>query len=253
VKAVASQASKVESRELRLESHESTRVSPGEGYKLWAATYDEDLNPLLALEVRALRPMLPGLRHKDAVDIGCGTGRWLCTLAGLGARSVVGADASPEMLRRANAKPSLRGRLVLADNCALPLRGESADVMVCSFTLGHVFDTRALASELARVARPGADLFVTDMHPAARAQGWRCAFRCADRTVEIETFVHALPDLRDSFEDEGFSLVKSGDFRFGESERPIFSAAGKDAIYETARRVPAVLVLHFRLRGNVLT
>ncbi len=235
------------SREFGAKRRESTCVSPGEGYKLWAATYDGDLNPLLALEERALRPMLPELRHKDALDIGCGTGRWLCTLINLGARSVIGVDASPEMILRARAKPSLRGRLVMADTCTLPLRSQSSDVMVCSFTIGHVFNIGALASELARVARPGADVFVTDMHPAARAQGWRCAFRWADRTVEIETFLHAVPDLRRPFEHERFRLVKSGDFRLGEPERRIFRAAGKHAVFEKARATPAVLVLHFRL------
>lgn len=235
------------SQEFGAERRESICVSPGEGYKLWAATYDGDLNPLLALEERALRPMLPELRHKDALDIGCGTGRWLSTLVKLGARSVIGVDASPEMIRRARAKQSLRGRLVMADTCTLPLRPQSADVMVCSFTIGHVFNVGALASELARVGRPGADLFVTDMHPAARARGWRCAFRCAERTVEIETFLHDLPDLRGSFEHERFRLVKSGDFRLGEPERGIFRAAGKHAMFEEARVTPAVLVLHFRL------
>ena len=238
-----------ESQELGVKGHRSACVSTGEGYKLWAPTYDGGLNPLLALEDRALRPMLPELRQKDALDIGCGTGRWLGTLINLGARSVVGVDASREMILRATGKPSLRGRLVLGDICALPLRPESVDVIVCSFTIGHVFNARALAGELARVARPGANVFVTDMHPAARARGWRCAFRCVDRTVEIESFVHAMPDLRESFEEERFRLVKSGDFRLGEAERPIFRAAGKDAIFETTRRVPAVLVLHFRLSG----
>ncbi|MGD0124186.1 MAG: methyltransferase domain-containing protein [Terriglobia bacterium] len=237
----------VESRELRVGSRPSTRVSPGEGYRLWAATYDSSLNPLLALEDRALRRMLPELRHKDALDIGCGTGRWLCTLINLGAGSVVGVDASREMIMNARAKPALRGRLVIADSSTLPLRPKSADVIVCSFTIGHVFNAFGLANELARVARPGADVFVTDMHPAARALGWRCAFRFADRTVEIETFVHALPDLRGSFEDARFSLVKSVDFRLGEPERRIFRAAGKGSMFESARAVPAVLVLHFRL------
>ena len=237
----------VESQELRFERHEPTCVSALQGYKLWAATYDSDLNPLLALEERVLRPMLPELRHKDALDIGCGTGRWLCTLVNLGARSVIGVDASPEMILCARAKPSLRGRLVIADTARLPLRPKSADVILCSFTTGHVFNTRVLASELKRVARPGADVFVTDMHPAARARGWRCAFRSAGRTVEIKTFIHAVPDLRDSFEGEGLSLVKSGDFRLGEPERRIFTAAGKHARFEGVRAVPAVLVLHFRL------
>ena len=239
----------VESPESKVESPGTARVSAKEGYELWAATYDKDLNPLLALEERALHPMLPELRHKDALDIGCGTGRWLSTLINLGVRSVIGVDASPEMILRARAKQSLRGRLVLADTCALPFRPQSADVMVCSFTIGHVFNIGALASELARVARPGADVFVTDMHPAARAQGWRCAFRCAERTVEIETFVHAMPDLLGSFEHERFRLVKSGDFRLGEPERGIFRAAGRHAIFEKARATPAVLVLHFRLTG----
>ena len=237
----------VESPESKVDSPGADRVSAKEGYELWAPTYDGDLNPLLALEERALRPMLPELRYKDVLDVGCGTGRWLCALINLGARSVIGVDASPEMIRRAKAKQSLRGRLVMADTCTLPLRPQSADVMVCSFTIGHVFNIGALASELARVARPGTDVFVTDMHPAARARGWRCAFRCADRTVEIETFAHALPDLRGSFEEERFRLVKSGDFRFGEPERGIFRAAGKHAMFEHARATPAVLVLHFRL------
>ena len=232
-----------------VESHAPTRVSTGEGYRLWAATYDEDLNPLLAVERRALGPMLPDLRGKHSLDVGCGTGRWLRAFVERGARTAVGIDASPEMIMRAAAKPLLRNRLVLAHALALPLHRGSADVIVCSFAVGHILDTRAFARELARVARPGADVFVTDMHPAARALGWRCAFRCADRTVEIETFVRALPDLRDSFENGGFRLVKSGEFRFGESERPIFRAAGKDALFLTAQRVPAVLILHFRLTG----
>jgi malonyl-CoA O-methyltransferase len=237
----------VESQELRVESHESTCVSPGEGYKLWAATYDDDPNPLLALEKRALGPMLPDLRCKDGLDIGCGTGRWLRALVEGGARSAVGIDASLEMLMRAAAKPLLGNRLVLAHALALPLHARSADVIVCSFAVGHILDTRAFAGELARVARRSAEIFVSDMHPAAQAQGWRCAFRCADRTLEIETVSHALPDLRRSFESEGFSFVNSGDFHFGEPERRIFWAAGKDGMFETARRVPAVLVLHFRL------
>lgn len=241
---------------LRLLSHapvlQSNRnticVSPREGYGLWAATYDEDPNPLLALEERALRPMLPDLRCKDALDIGCGTGRWLRTLLDHGARSVMGVDSSAEMILRAAAKPLLRNGLIRADCLALPLRAQVADVIVCSFTVAHVRDTRALASELVRVARPCADVFVTDMHPKAQARGWRCAFRHAARTVEIRTFAHSLEDIRRSFECEGLKLVKSGDFLLGEPERRIFWIARKDNIFGVASSMPAVLILHFRRR-----
>ena len=235
--------------ESRVEGQGAVCVSAPEGYQLWAETYDDDPNPLLALEERGLCPMLPDLRCKDALDIGCGTGRWLSTLLGRGARSVVGVDASAAMIVRAATKPLLRGRLVLADCLALPLRAQVADVIVCSFAVGHVLNTRALASELARVARPHADVFVTEMHPEAQARGWRCAFRRENKTVEISNSAHTPEDLRRSFEPEGFKLVQSRDLCLGEPERRIFSEARKSHIFETACSRPAVLVLQFRLTG----
>jgi len=232
--------------ESKVEGQGVVCVSAGEGYKLWAETYDDDPNPLLALEERGLCPLLPDLRCKDALDIGCGTGRWLSTLLGRGARSVVGVDASAAMIVRAASKPLFRNRLVLADCLALPLRAQVTDVIVCSFAVGHVLNTRALASELARVARPHADVFVTDMHPEAQARGWRCAFRRENKTVEISSSAHTPEDLRRSFELEGFKLVQSRDLRLGEPERRIFSEARKDHIFEAACSTPAVLVLQFR-------
>ncbi len=232
--------------EWKVEGQRDACVSAAEGYELWAATYDNDPNPLLALEERGLYPMLPDLRNKDVLDIGCGTGRWLSALLGRGARSAVGLDSSPAMIARAAAKTPFCGRLLLADGLRLPLRAGVADFIVCSFAIGHINDLRPLASELARVARPHADVFITDMHPEAQSRGWRCAFQRAGRTVEIRTFIHTLEDTRDAFEQEGFRLLKSGDFRLGEPERRIFWVAGKDDIFEIARSVPAVRILQFR-------
>jgi malonyl-CoA O-methyltransferase len=222
-------------------------VSPQEGYKLWAATYDDDPNPLLALEDRELENLLPSLGGKDALDVGCGTGRWLRKLLAHGARSVVGVDFCAPMVGRANSQPALQQRLVLGDCLALPLRAQVADVIVCSFTVGHLSNPRALASELARVARPHAEIFLTDMHPLAQARGWRCAFRSQSRAIEIKSFVHAPEDLQKSFAAEGIKLVQSRDLSLGEPERRIFSRAGKSHIFERACSLPAVLVLHRRL------
>ena len=222
-------------------------VSAQEGYKLWAATYDDDPNPLLALEERELNPILPLLRYKDALDVGCGTGRWLSMLLGRGARSVVGVDSSPEMIVGAANKPLPRNCLVLGDCLALPFRAQVADVIVCSFTVGHVLSTRVLASELARVARPHADVFVTDMHPEGHARGWRCAFRRENKIIEIKSFIHTPEDLRKSFEPEGFKLVQSRDLYLGEPERRVFLGARKSHIFEKACSIPAVLLLHLKL------
>jgi len=221
------------------------QVSVQEGYRLWAATYDHDPNPLLALEERALEPLLPNLQGKDLLDVGCGTGRWLRPLMSRGVRSAVGMDLSAEMAACAAANPLLRGRLALADCLLLPLPPRVADVVICSFTAGHVADLGALARELARVARRGADLFLTDLHPGARMRGWRSAFSHPSGTVEVLGFVHTRRDTESHFTSEGFRLAASSDLCFSEPERPVFARAGRSGIFEAACRTPAVALYHF--------
>ena len=46
-------------------------------FDAWAQVYDTQANPLLVLEERFLRRLLPDIDGKDILDIGCGTGRWL--------------------------------------------------------------------------------------------------------------------------------------------------------------------------------
>ncbi len=226
---------------------ERRRVSAQEGYRLWAATYDDDPNPLLALEERGLDLLLPSLEGKEGLDVGCGTGRWLRRLFVRGARSVVGVDFTAEMTARAAANPLLRNRLILADCVSLPFRPQIADFIVCSFTVGHVGNIRALARELSRVSRPRAELFVTDLHPEAQARGWRCGFRYLHGSVELEGFVHTQRDTERSFGSEGFNLVGCHDLRLGEPEKPVFARAGKSSFFREACAVPAVVVYHFLL------
>src|SRR5262245_8995500 len=72
-------------------------------YDAWAAVYDTDGNPLVAIDssvVPAVYSRGDGgrdLRGKRALDVGCGTGRHTAMLADAGA-DVVGIDASQGML-----------------------------------------------------------------------------------------------------------------------------------------------------------
>jgi hypothetical protein len=54
-------------------------VSPIEAHRLWSASYDADPNPLLALGMRTLSERLGALQDLRAIDVACGTGRWLTT------------------------------------------------------------------------------------------------------------------------------------------------------------------------------
>jgi len=229
--------------------HKGERVSVEEGYQLWAPTYDRDPNPLLALEERQLGPLLPNPRGKDVLDVACGTGRWLEKLLNGGARSGLGVDFSSAMLAVARPKPVLRGRLVRADCLRLPLDDEVADLMICSFTLAHLAELAPLARELGRVARPRADLMVTDVHPEGYWKGWQTAFLTCGRAVKIITYPHSVDEVRQGF-DAYFELVRLIEARLGAPEWPIFVRAAKARRYNEVRGVPAVLICHFRRLGS---
>ena len=97
------------------------------------------------------------------LDIGCGAGRNAVPLAKLGWR-VTGTDSSQPMLRAAAAREGGRRlQLANAEMAALPIRSASADFIVAHgiWNLARSgAEFRAAVCEAARVARPGAALFI---------------------------------------------------------------------------------------------
>jgi ubiquinone/menaquinone biosynthesis C-methylase UbiE len=220
------------------------RVSLAEGYRLWSETYDE-LNPLHILEERVLLPRLPNLQGKVAFDVACGTGRWLRRLLAQGAQAAFAADLSAEMLAQA-ARHSTAGHLLRADCRALPLRDLAADVIVCSLAIGHISGPAKLARELARIARPGADVFLSDFHPAAHARDWRRAFRSGEELVQVPSLAHSLEAVLEAFRCAGFQVVRCEEPYIGEPERDIFAGLGKLHLFDAACETPVFYIFHFR-------
>jgi SAM-dependent methyltransferase len=104
---------------------------------------------------------------RQAVDIGCGAGRNALPLASLG-WDVVGLDLSWPMIAAAGRRvheerPPGRVVLALAPMEALPVRDRSADLIVAHGIWNLARSStqfRASVREAARIARPGAALFV---------------------------------------------------------------------------------------------
>jgi len=221
-------------------------VSVEEGYARWAATYDHTPNPLLALEQRCLLPLLPNISGKRVLDLACGTGRWLEKLLAAGSVRGVGIDLSWPMLGVARKKTAIGGRLARADCRKLPFRKAAFDLAVCSFALAHIRNLSELATECSRVLQQSAHLYITELHPTAYAAGWRAGFRDHQGALQIETAPHALSEIVNVFGGTGFKLSCALDCFVGESERPLFTSAGKERLFDAARLVPAVSILHFR-------
>jgi malonyl-CoA O-methyltransferase len=174
------------------------------------------------------------------LDVGCGTARRLDRTHD---PVPVGVDASPEMLSNAVRGP----RLAAADARALPFAAGSFDVVWCRLMIGHVRDVDGVYRELARVCRAGADLVVTDFHPAAVAAGHTRTFRDAAGTVHaIEHHVHSLRDHDRAATAAGLRLVAQREGVVGASIRPFYERAGKPESYAMQEGLPLVLARAYR-------
>jgi len=217
-----------------------------EGYDRWASIYDYTPNPLLACEERYLLPLLVDLHNKRILDLACGTGRWLEKIMARGGPSGVGIDYSAAMLRVARTKDVITGRLARAACESLPFPAAVFDLAICSFALGHMQDLGSVVRELARVTKPGADVFLSDLHPEAYARGWRVGFRDDRTSVEIEMLPRVAEEIVHGFQANGFECQARRSLCLGDSEEPIFARAGKAHSFKDACQIPAVLLCHFR-------
>ena len=222
-------------------------ASNADAFAAWAAVYDELDNPLLCLEERILRRILPDIKGKDVVDVGCGTGRWLTYLSDAGAVSLLGLDSSKAMLEVARGKQLANTRLVHAELPVVPVKSNSTDLVIASFVVGYVVDLETCASELARIVRSDGDLFISDMHPqTAETLGWRRSFSREGQTFRLAIKNRCIIDMVDTFVSQGFSLVGCLEPRFGTPERDLFRRQQKDAAWDAAQGWPAIYLLHFR-------
>jgi cytosine/adenosine deaminase-related metal-dependent hydrolase/SAM-dependent methyltransferase len=214
-------------------------------FDAWAAVYDAQANPLLALEERYLKRLLPEVKGRTVLDAGCGSGRWLSYLADRGPTSLTGVDPSIEMLRAAAGKGA-SADLFAASCDEMPFSPESFDLILSSFVLSYVDDLSRCAVEMHRVARPGSDLFFSDMHPETRRTlGWKRSFRIGDRKVELDAHSFSVDDIVAAFTQVGWSLRTALSPEFGTSERVLFEQSGGMPNYQTAQGHPAIYILQF--------
>jgi len=204
---------------------------------------------MLSLERRILESIMPVVRGLDVVDLGCGTGRWLAALHNAGARSLLGVDSSPEMLQVAKSKLQNEVALLNADCTQLSLEPASADLVFCSFLLSYVEDAASFLERIKTTLRPSGCVFLTDLHPDTSARlNWRRGVHRDDGFQEIRTFHRDFQQLIQIFENVKLDIEVCLQPQFGEPERSILRAAGKQEYFERIKEYPAIYILQLRPR-----
>ncbi len=137
------------------------------------------LNHLLSFNVdRSWRRVLlkkaaPVLENPDALvlDLCCGTGDVLLDFQKVAKARIYGADFCHPMLIATQRKAQGRcfsAPLSYADALALPLAGNSLDLIAVSFGFRNLTNYRAGLAELYRVLRPGGQLLILEFsHPSS--------------------------------------------------------------------------------------
>ena len=148
-----------------------------------AQVYDELFVPALFAPWGPVVTDAAGVKAGDQVlDVACGTGALTVAVADrVGASgSVVGLDASPEMLAVARRKPVpvewLEGRAE-----ALPLPDRSFDAVVSQFALMFFEDRPSALREMMRVLRPGGRLAVAVCDAVENSPGYAAFAALLDR------------------------------------------------------------------------
>jgi ubiquinone/menaquinone biosynthesis C-methylase UbiE len=179
----------------------------------WAARYDLLAWLLTRGRERAFRERLLELagvqRGQSVLDIGCGTGTLaIAATAHVGPTgSVVGIDASPQMVARAMRKAARAGapatfQLAVAEQ--LPLPDARFDVVLSTLMFHHLpRKTREqCANEIRRVLKPGGRVFVVDFGKPQNRRGLLAHFH---RHGHV-----AVADIETMLANLGFATVRTG-------------------------------------------
>ncbi|HTC12495.1 MAG TPA: methyltransferase domain-containing protein [Acetobacteraceae bacterium] len=143
------------------------------------------------------------------LDVACGPGIVMVGIAAK-AKDVVGFDLTPEMLRQAQERCAKAGRSNVTfqqgSATALPFPDGSFDGVVTRLSVHHFDAPKAVLAELARVAKPGAQLVLADVVSSADAR--ESELHNAIEILRDPSHVRMLPvsELRALITDAGFVI-----------------------------------------------
>jgi malonyl-CoA O-methyltransferase len=182
-------------------------LSIREGYERWASVYDDDGNPLVALEEPRIRALLGPVDGLEVADIGCGTGRHALWLTAQGAR-VTALDFSPRMLDVARRKPGALGVRFVEHDLREPLPSSSFDRILCCLVLDSLDSPETLLRDMHRLCRPDGFAVVSVMHPAMHLRGAQARYidPSSGERVLVETFIHQVLDYVSASTRAGFHI-----------------------------------------------
>jgi SAM-dependent methyltransferase len=190
---------------------ETKRVTAREGYDLWADTYDQTPNPVVAMDSRHTLNLLDPQPGQKILDAGCGTGRNLTRIRGAGAQPY-GLDFSLGMLRAAKrAVPD--APLVQADlQAEFPFRTSQFSAVLCALIGEHIENLALTLSQLWKALGPGGTMVFSVYHPDLAEAGKEANFQLGETEYRLGAIRYTTADYLDMTWAAGFREIQSFEY-----------------------------------------
>jgi len=125
------------------------------------------------IEWKAIKTILPELKNKSIVDLGCGTGRFSFLFESMNPRSITGIDLSEKMieigLNNAKRKKSIvkfvHGNIEDLSDMKL----ENIDFVFSSTTLHYIKNLNNIMQQINRILTSGGECILSVIHPVYSA------------------------------------------------------------------------------------
>jgi ubiquinone/menaquinone biosynthesis C-methylase UbiE len=190
-----------------------------QAYNSWAQQYDSNENKTRDLEARSLRETLALLTFEHCLEIGCGTGKntlWLMQKAA----TVTAVDLSEEMLAKAKEKITSSNVHFVQADITQPwnFATKQFDLVGFSLVLEHIEQLQPVLQKAAAVLKPGAYLYIGELHPFKQYNGSKARFDTAEGTQIVTCFNHHITDFIHAATANGLALVSLTEY-FDDDDR----------------------------------
>jgi ubiquinone/menaquinone biosynthesis C-methylase UbiE len=184
-------------RHMDFSSHDTRRyqtLSVVAGYDEWSEFYDATVSERLDLPLLDKSRSLKSRTFRNALDLGCGTGRIGCWLKQRSVENIDGIDLSEGMLEQAFRKGCYR-TLKLAEMLSTGFPSAAYDLIVNSMVVEHVEDLDTYYAEGSRLLKVDG-LFVTiGFHQHFLLNGIPTHFERRDGSLAaIRNYIHLFSD-----------------------------------------------------------